>query len=163
MQAQGDVVSNEALIATLKDLEVFRGLEQSQLAALVKNAERVVFRAGQPILTAGKPGDGAYLLVAGEAEVVSDEAGPMSQAVRPGTLLGELAMLIEHDYRITVESRSTVRALKFTREAMIALMTADRQLTNHFIDRISARLSRIAVELRRVDEMLALAAQPAEA
>jgi CRP-like cAMP-binding protein len=71
-----------------------------------------------------------------------------------------MAMLIEHDYAVTVVARTSVRALKISRQAMLRLMAEDPDLAQHFVDRIATRLTRLAVELRRIDQMLALAAEP---
>ena len=90
-------------------------------------------------------------------------AGRPRQPVEPGSLVGEMAMLIEHDYRITVVACSSIRALKITRAQMQAHMLAAPSLAEHFVGRISSRLSRVAVELRRIDQMLALAAEPGPA
>lgn len=163
MHSRGTTVSTDSITASLKDLEVFRGLHQRQLTSLVQNAERIVYRAGQNIISEGQPGDGAILIVAGEAEIVEASGERLSQKVAPGSLVGELAMLIEHDYRITVVAKGNVRALKISRDAMYEMMLTDRSLTEHFISRLSSRLSRIAIELRRVDGLLALATEPANA
>lgn len=159
-------MATDQLVATLQNLEVFRGLDQQQLAEIARKAERIVFKPGQTVVAAGQPGDGAYLLVAGKAEVMPDAthaAGRPRQPVEPGSLVGEMAMLIEHDYRITVVACSSIRALKITRAQMQAHMLAAPSLAEHFVGRISSRLSRVAVELRRIDQMLALAAEPGPA
>ena len=151
---------NDSLVTTLQNLEVFRGLAPHQLTEIVRQSERIVFRPGQTVVEAECPGDGAYLVVAGNAEVLPDSAGPGSPIqVEAGSLVGEMAMLVEHDYRITVVARSSIRALKITRRQIQEQMLEDRSLAEHFVDRISQRLTRVAVELRRIDQLLALAAE----
>lgn len=158
----GDRV-NDTLVASLNELEVFRGLKDEQLAAIARSAERVVFKPGQSIVKAGEAGDGAFVVVGGDADVIEAANGVVLQPVVPGSLVGEQAMLVEHEYRITVMARTSVRALKLTRSEMHQLMLKDRALTDHFVDRFTSRLTRVAVELKRVDQMLALAAEPAPA
>ncbi len=151
----------DSLVTTLQNLEVFRGIAPEQLAEIVRKADRMVFRPGQTVIEAGHQGDGAYVLVAGDAEVLPDDAEThRGQSVQPGSLVGEMAMLIEHEYRITVVARSPIRALKITRAQIHAQMQATPKLAEHFVGRISSRLSRVAVELRRIDQLLALAAEP---
>lgn len=154
---------NDALVGNLKELEIFRGLDDAKLLAIVMTSGRVVFRADQKIISAGEAGDGAVLLVGGDAEVVSAETGETLQSVPPGSLLGEMAMLVEHDYRITVVARSTVRALKLARTDMHELMQKDAALAAHFVHRINSRLMRLVVELNSIDQTLALAAETSEA
>lgn len=152
---------NETLLAILKDLEVFRGLGDATLASIVREAERVAFKPGQSIIKDGMIGDGAFVIAGGEADVVDGEE--VLEPVIPGSLVGEMAMLIEHEHRITVVARSPVKALKIPRAAIHALMLQNQTLTEHFVDRIGARLTRVAIELNRVDQALALAAEPAQA
>lgn len=153
---------NDAIAATLSAIEIFRGLKPGQLARIAGCAERMVFRAGQPIITAGNDGDGAYVLFGGTAEVAPDE-DVAARTVEAGSLVGEMAMLIEHRHRITVVARESVRALKISRAALHAEMLRDPALAEHFVSRISSRLTRLAVEMRRVDQMLALARDGASA
>lgn len=145
----------------LADIEVFRGLRPDQLEAVAACMDRIVFRAGQRIITAGEVGDGAFLLVGGEAEAVVDApTGTDAEPVIPGSLIGEMAMLIEHQHRLTVVARSSVRGCKITRAALHRAMLEDASLADHFVHKIASRLTRVAVELRRIDAMLALAAEP---
>lgn len=143
----------------LTDLDVFRGLAPEHIEAIARISERVVFRAGQVIIEAGEAGSGAYIIVGGEAEVI-DPAPSGPSPVPTGSLLGEMAMLTEHDYRITVVARSTIRAVRIPRTGMHEVIAADPRMADHFIKRVSSRLMRVAVEMRRVDAMLALAAEP---
>ena len=157
-------MATDPLLTALQNLEVFRGLDQEQLAEIARKAERIVFKPGQTVVEAGAQGDGAFLLVAGDAEVLPDERQTNHprgnrQPVVPGSLVGEMAMLIEHEYRITVVACSSIRALKITRAQMQALMLAAPVVAEHFVSRISSRLSRVAVELRRIDQMLAIATE----
>ena len=152
----------DAFAERFGDLEIFRGLSLVKLSEIARASERIVFRTGQDIITADQPGEAAYLLMGGEC-IAHDDDGTMPAAARPlpeGTLLGEMAMLIEHDYAVTVVARTSVRALKISRQAMLRLMAEDPDLAQHFVDRIASRLTRVAVELRRIDQMLALAAEP---
>ncbi len=161
-------MATDQLVTALQNLEVFRGLDEAHLADIVRGSERIVFKPGQTVVAAGGQGDGAYLLVAGEAEVlpdgeVSQSTPPAGRRIEPGSLVGEMAMLIEHEYRVTVVARTSIRALKFTRAQMQTQMLAAPSLAEHFVARISSRLSRVAVELRRIDQMLAIAAEPGPA
>src|SRR4249919_487950 len=89
-------------------LPLFGGLKPLQLTEIVRRAERLRFWPGDVLIKAGQPGDGAYLIVSGQPQRV---AGPglaamaMPENVVPGSLIGELAMLVEHDYGSTIVAR----------------------------------------------------------
>ena len=157
----------DRLVAPLLRVPLFAGLRPLQITELARQAERVKFRRGDVITKAGEPGDGAYLIVSGLAEHVEPSdpetaAGP----VEPGSLIGEMAMLVEHAYRATVIARDRVLCLKITRAAVHAQMLEDGALARHFERRISERLSRVADDLRQIDSILAAcgsdAPQPAD-
>lgn len=154
----------DALITPLLRVPLFQGLSPLQLARLAKNAERIIFKSGDVIVREGAPGDAAYLIVSGEVvrcEGPTSHADAADEIVPPQSLIGELAMLVETEHTSTVQTRSQVRALKFTRSAIAELMQADATLAEHFLAKLVARLTRMADELRQIDGGLANAASPA--
>lgn len=150
----------DALIAPLLRVRLFQGLKPLQITEIARRAEKVVYRDGQVITRTGEDADAAVLLVGGPAVCVDDSTGHES-TVEPGSLIGEMGMLIEHAYGATVIARGQVKALRITRAAMQEQMLDDQALAQHFVARISARLSAVADDLRRVDAGLAHHASPA--
>ena len=146
----------DRLVAPLLRVPLFAGLKPLQLTELARQAERVKFRRGDVITKAGEPSDGAYLIVSGLAEHVEpSDPEPCAGPIEPGSLIGEMAMLVEHAYRATVIARDRVLCLKITRAAVHAQMLEDSALAQHFERRISQRLSRVADDLRQIDSILA--------
>ncbi len=155
----GHWMSNNALVAALMRVEIFQGLHAKQFAVLARHAERVVFKADDVITEVGSPGDAAYLIVGGPAVRVGGAVdGHEISDVPAGALVGEMAMLIEHDYGSLVVARGTVRALRITRVGLHEQMLADPLLAEHLMMRIARRLSTVAEELRQIDQ--ALSAEP---
>jgi CRP-like cAMP-binding protein len=146
----------DKVIAPLLRVPLFSGLKPLQLTELARHAERIAFRRGSVITQAGAPGDGAYLIVSGDAVRVPEsgsDAQPMP--VEQGSLVGELAMLIDHVYGATVVAEGRVHCVKILRSALYAQMQADPALADHFSSALVARLTRVAIQMRRIDEMLA--------
>jgi signal-transduction protein with cAMP-binding, CBS, and nucleotidyltransferase domain len=153
------------LVAPLSRLPLFTGLQPLQLTQIVRRAERASFRPGDVITKAGRPGDGAYLLVSGTAHrVAGPDLAATPEVVEPGSLIGEMAMLVDHDYASTIVARDRVFCLKLLCKEMHALMREDITLAEHFRDRMAERLMRTAEELRRIEDAIAArnseAAQP---
>lgn len=149
----------DALVKPLLRLEIFQGLRPLQITEIARRAERMVFRPGQVIIHAGVRGDGAYVIVSGDAVCIG--RGTVSidpEPIEAGSLIGELAMLVEHDYAITVVARGPVRALKLVRETMHEQMCDDVRMAEHVGAKITSRLASLAAELRRIDSRLAHAA-----
>ncbi len=150
---------HQDVAAKLMNLEIFRGLGRQSVERIARNAEKMMFKPGQTIIRSGDLGNAAFLVIGGEAEMLSEDSSPVP--IVAGSLLGELAMLTEHEYRVTVVCRGPVRAMRLSREAIHAEMAAAPDLAEHFVSRISSRLTRVAIELRRVDQLLAMASETA--
>ncbi len=146
----------EALVTPLLNVGLFQGLSPLQLAKIAKVSERIVFKPDEVVIRAGDEGDAAFLIVAGEAMRINDPTDPEDMPLAPSTLVGEMAMLVETEHSATVVTRSKVRAMKITREALHGLMLEDPGLAEHFLGKIVARLGVLADELRRIDAGLAV-------
>ena len=145
----------EALMA-LRRVGLFQGLTSLQITEIWRRSERVVWRAGEAIITAGDSGDAAFVIISGAAERVSGpELAGGTQPVRPGSLVGEMAMLVETEHSSTVRAAGAVRTLKITRAALLAQMGEDPDLAEHFVAAITGRLRVLADALRRAERALA--------
>jgi CRP-like cAMP-binding protein len=140
------------VVVPLLGARIFSGLSPAQLKKLALEAEPVSFKKGDAILRAYQEGDGAYLIGSGSVferpEADDDDTPPGYGA---GTMLGEMAMLVETLHSSTIIARTPVRALKFTRSAMLGLMADDPELAAHFVEKLRQRLAQIANKLREVD------------
>jgi CRP-like cAMP-binding protein len=147
----------ETLIDPLQRVALFQGLTQPQINLIARRAERVMFRIGQTIVSSGGAGDGAFLIVFGDAEVRTDDPiNPEGRIVSVGSLIGEMAMLVEADYPATVVAKTAIRALKITRTALYTQMESDPDLAAHFVGKINGRLQAMAEDLRQIDRDLGL-------
>jgi len=145
----------------LHRLEVFRGLTAEQLERIARDAERLIFRNGQKLLEAGGDGEGAIVIISGYATALAEpELGDDAYEIEAGSMLGEAAMLSEHQFRVTVVAAGDVKAVRINRATLLAHMQEDPTLAEHFYSRVVSRLQRVAVELRLIDERLAAVSQP---
>jgi CRP-like cAMP-binding protein len=155
-------MSMDVVSAHLVRLEIFQGLKPLQITEIARHAERVVYKPGQLLIEDGTAGDAAIIVVGGEAVRTKAPMAPADheEAIVAGSLLGEMAMLIETDYSSTVVARSMVRALRITRASMLAMMLEDPALAEHLVAKVARRLHTIAAELRKIDVVLAGSASP---
>ena len=142
----------DALIAPLRRVEIFQGLTPLQITEIARRAERIVFRPGSKITEAGQPADAAYLIVGGSAECLDVDDDGLPMQVEEASLVGEMAMLIEHTFGATVIARSNVKCLKIHRDDMHAQMLDDPDMAERLSANITARLTRVAVELRSIQQ-----------
>ena len=144
-------MAEERRIARLGVLAL-AGLKADQLEEIAQRAEKLRFRAGDVVVRAGAPADGAFLIVAGQAEKV--HASGEREFLDTGFLIGEMAMLIEQDVQNTIVARDRLLCLKVTRAALMAQMMADPSLADSLHEHMTRRLMQTAEQLRRIDRTL---------
>ncbi len=144
----------DIVVQSLLKVALFRGLKPLQVAEVARQADRIVYRPGQSIITEGEPGDAAILLVQGDAVRVGVPSTP-GEAVLDGALIGELAMLVETVHGCTVVSRGTTRAIRIRRAALREQMDQDPAVAVILSNNLVQRLTAVARDLARIDQMLA--------
>ena len=154
----------DRVVAPLLRVPLFAGLRPLQITEIARQAEKLSFRPQQIITKIGQPGDGAFLIVSGQAICVEplDNLAP-PEPVTAGSMVGEMAMLVEHEYGSTIVAQERVLCLKITRAALHAQMLDDSALAEHFRIRIAERLRRVQAELREIDGALAACSTDAPA
>ncbi len=137
------------IVGSALQVPLFHGLAEQQISEIVRRAERVVYQPGEALIQDGDHGEAAILVISGHATQFNalSRTNPY-QAIAPGTLVGEMAMLIDTVHHLTVVADESIKALKFHRPMIEGLMTEDPSLADHFISRIAERLSGLAAEMR---------------
>lgn len=155
-------MSTEPLAEPLRRVALFQGLRPIQVSEIARRAERIQFKPGDIIIGEGQPGEAAYLIVSGLAARTAGPGSDQAADIEPGTLVGEMAMLVETDYSSTVVCRQAVKAFKITRSGLLEQMSSDISLADHILEKLSGRLRQLAGELRRIDAILGSSEQPTQ-
>ncbi len=136
----------------LEQAHLFKGLSAAQIDAIEAVSELTWFDAGTAITVADDWGTAAYLVLYGTVTVAdATYTASDDEPLGPGTLIGELAMLTEVTYAATVVAAEPVRALVIEREALYTVLESDPAIAEHMSDKLSARLTELATELRQVN------------
>ena len=151
----------DALVKPFLGVPIFEGLKPLQITEIARRADRIVYKPGEVIVRENAEGEGAVLIVSGEALRVSGpELAGRSEPVPAGSLLAEMAMLVETEHSSTVVARTRVRAFRILRAELYAQITGDPRLADHFLQKVTGKLLRLADELRAIDQTLATPAEP---
>lgn len=148
-------MSYDRLIVPLQHLPLFSSLKPEQLEEIAQRAEKLRFKAGDVITHAGTAADGAFLIVSGQADRIDGGPGGEREHIVPGSMIGEMAMLIEQTHRATVVARDRVLCLKISRMALTQQMLEDPSLADGLHAQMTQRLLRTAEQLRRIDGLIA--------
>jgi CRP-like cAMP-binding protein len=143
-------------VELLQNVPLFRGLSESQLYAIAEAGKKRFFESGETLVAEGEKGTVAFLIVSGKAACPRFIGGErVIEDLWPGTLVGELAMLVETQHSYTVTATERLRAIAITREAFRPVMERDLALAQHIADNLLTRLGSLAKELKKVDGWLA--------
>jgi CRP-like cAMP-binding protein len=113
-------MSVRADVETIRNIPIFSECEPAHLQLLAFSAVRESFEPGSTLLVQGEAGKAAYLILNGQVEISTAEAGPIGEA-GPGALLGEVAMIGERPYSVTATAVDTVSTARIDRDLFMRL------------------------------------------
>lgn len=148
-------MSTNTLARAFLRVAIFQGLRPLQLTEIARRADRITFQPGDTIIERDQPGETAYLLVTGHAvRVPSHDEVDQAEQIPEGSLIAEMMMLVDSIHTSTIVAHTQIRALGINRSTLRALMLEDRNIAEHFVAKITSRLSQLAIALRQIDQTL---------
>ena len=112
-----------ALDTTLRMLAgfaAFRGIEAEALRLLALSADTRILRVGEVLFRRGEPADGALIVLGGSVEL-RGVGEPVT--VRPPTLLGETALIVETRRPVTATTREPASVLRVSRALYLRVLS----------------------------------------
>ena len=108
----------------LRRVPFFAEIEPSKLKLLAFMSERVGFDPGKIVVRQGDPGNAAYLIVDGEAEVVVEApSGPVTVAtLGANDIFGEIAILCNVPRSATVRAKNRLITLRIAKEPFMRMV-----------------------------------------
>jgi CRP-like cAMP-binding protein len=111
-------MSVRADVETFRNIPIFSECEPVHLQLLAFSAVRESFEPGSVFMAQGQEGKAAYLILSGQVEITTEEAGLMGEA-GPGALLGEVAMIGGSPYSITATAADAVSTARIDRDLFL--------------------------------------------
>ena len=154
----------------LRRVPFFAEIEPSKLKLLAFMSERVGFDDGKVLFRQGDPGDAAYLIIDGEAEVlVETPTGPLTVAtLGANEIVGEMAILCNVPRTATIRAKGRLVALRIKKDPFMRMVrefpnmaVSIMQELAHRLESTNNQLRSALSEVRRLRE--ASAAEPATA
>jgi len=143
-------------IELLQRVPLFAGLPDELLSAVADTGQKTFFEAGENLISEDQAGSIAFLIMSGKAGCPRREGDEViTEDLWPGTLVGELGMLVETVHNVTVTAKERLRALAFHRESFSQVMEAHPALAQHIAEKLLVRLHGLAAHIREVDSRLA--------
>jgi CRP-like cAMP-binding protein len=142
-------VSLDVEVEALKQVPLFRGIDQAKLRLLAFMSERMAFRPGERLCEQGERGDSAFIILTGEADiVVSTPTGEQRVArVRQNDMVGEISILIDVPRTASVVAVGDVVALSVSKEKFLQLMSHFPEMALEVTRVLAHRLERTTRQL----------------
>jgi CRP-like cAMP-binding protein len=143
-------VSLNEEVELLRNIPLFAKIEPSKLKLLAFTSERITFAPGQVLFSQGDMGDAAYIIAAGEAEVIVDSPnGPITVAnLKKNDFVGEIAILCDVPRTATVKATTELVTLRISKELFFRLVTEFPQMAVEFMRELAHRLEDTTIKLR---------------
>jgi CRP/FNR family transcriptional regulator, cyclic AMP receptor protein len=149
-------------VAVLRCIPLFAQIDPVKLKLLAFTSERLAFDAGQTLFVQGAPGDAAYVIIDGRAEVLVDSPnGPIQLAVMDRTaIIGEVAILCDLPRTATIRALTRLDTLRIAKQQFLDLLVEFPELAVEIMKTLALRLVRSNHELTEAHTRLrALEAQ----
>lgn len=136
----------------LRKIPMFANIEPAKLKLLAFTSERLSYADGEALFQQGDPGDSAYLIITGQADVTIDtEKGPLSVATLGNNdFVGEIAILCDVPRTATVTARSDLVALRIKKDLFFRLIAEFPEIAREIMRELADRLQHTNAQLRNM-------------
>jgi CRP-like cAMP-binding protein len=128
---------------------IFAGLDAADLDALAGVGETVSFDQGSSLFETGDQADAMYVILEGEAKV---QVGGRFHILKPGDVVGEMAVLAPGKRMATVTAEAPVRALRVPEDPFQAFLLEHPKVALSIMKQLVIRLREVE---QRIDAWMA--------
>jgi CRP/FNR family transcriptional regulator, cyclic AMP receptor protein len=123
-------------------LPLLRGLEETELLALLAQAEISSFKDGDYVLQEGEPGTHVYVLLGGQAVVTRSSTGirKILKELGPGECIGEMALLESGPRSASVRALGSCKLLRIDGRDLDQMAAVSAKIYRNLAIMLSRRL-----------------------
>ena len=143
-----------AIIALLKNVPLFKDLDDAELAEVAEVCREEKFVSAQYIFREGEQGNRLYLITEGEVRISRDVPGSGEEALailKPGAVFGEMAVFDRSERSTHAISNGGTTAFTISRADFEMLLDFNRELAHKVLWAVTRLLS---VRLRNTNDSL---------
>lgn len=136
-------------VELLRKVGLFSGIESAKLKLLAFTSERLSFDKGQNLMQQGEIGDAAYLILSGEADILTDSGDGLVKVASVGRngFVGEMAILRDQPRTATVTATTQVTTLRITKESFFQLIEDSPKIAIELMRILAKRLEVTTMDL----------------
>lgn len=139
-------------VEMLRKIPMFANIDAAKLKLLAFTSQRLSYETGDVLFRQGDPGDAAFLIIAGTAEVTIDtENGPLTVAtLGDHDFVGEIAILCDVPRTATVAASSHLEALRIEKELFFRMIREFPEIAREVMRELARRLENSNARLREM-------------
>jgi len=136
-------------VEMLRRVPIFSRIAPAKLKLLAFTSDRMTYNIGQDLFHQGDPGDAAYVVLSGTADIlVHSSAGDIKVAdVEPNSIVGEIAILCDVSRTATVRATSPLEVLRISKEHFLKLLSDFPEMAVEIMRVLADRLNHTTAEL----------------
>lgn len=134
----------------LRKIPLFSKIDPAKLKLLAFTSERLTFGGGQELFHQGDPGDIAYIIMDGQADVIVDSPdGELTVAnLGRNDVVGEIAILIDVPRTATVRASSDLTTLAISKDQFFRMINEFPDMSVEIMRELARRLESTTAQLR---------------
>jgi CRP-like cAMP-binding protein len=143
-------------VEVLRKVPLFAKIEPARLKLLAFTSEHLEFQPGEAMFRQGEPGDAAYIVLDGAADVMvqSDQGAMKVAAIGKYDIVGEIAILCNVPRTATVVATAPLVALRVSKDGFFNLVTQFPQVGVEVMQELAQRLLHTTQRLTEVSARL---------
>ena len=136
-------------VEVLRRVPLFARIDPAKLKLLAFTSERLVFPSGSELFRQGDPGDAAYIILDGEADILVDSSEGEIVVAEVGRheFVGEVAILIDVPRTATVRARTDLSTLVVTKETFLGMAADFPDVAIEIMRELAQRLADTTAQL----------------
>lgn len=136
-------------VQTLRQIPLFAGVAPAKLKLLAFASDRVSYRTGEILFHQGDPGDAAYVILEGRADILAEaDSGQIKIAeLADNAIVGEIAILCDVSRTATVKAAAPLEALRIRKDDFLKLLADYPDMMFEILRSLAQRLTRTTSEL----------------
>jgi CRP-like cAMP-binding protein len=136
-------------VQTLRQVPLFAGVAPAKLKLLAFASDRVSYRPGEIVFRQGDPGDAAYVILEGKADILAEATGGQIKIAElfDNAIVGEIAILCDVSRTATVKAASPLEALRIRKDDFLKLLADYPDMMFEILRSLAQRLTRTTSEL----------------
>jgi CRP/FNR family transcriptional regulator, cyclic AMP receptor protein len=143
-------------VEALRNVPMFAKIEPSKLKLLAFTSERLTYPAGDDLFRQGDVADAAYIILAGEAEVLVETPEGEVRVAELGAsnIVGEIAILCDVPRTATIRARTELVTLRIAKDGFFHLVNQFPQIAVEVMKELASRLQTTTQQLTSVSARL---------